>query len=306
MTESDHDIAVQERGRDIVRIAVLPIVLSVVIGVGTALVDTPVALGIIGALLVGVIAVLVHLVISLQRTDADAQATLHELLPITHAKRLDRATGDYLLALATAQTTFLTTARKLPVFDLELEHQREILLAQYAESANGRIVVNLKASPVLRETDGVSSVNKTLNATSVVQPHTYWDVPSGLSYLEQQQAMLDDDVVIRRIFIYRRADLPDLKQVMQTHLAWRKSYGPQKLDMRVTLIDDSLDSDLVVDFAIVDGTTVVGLETHHGIAQPTAIVWEADESAVATARRRFKRLWAAGIDPDELAEFKAE
>jgi hypothetical protein len=289
------------------RIAVLPTVLSVLVGAGTALVDTAVALGIVAALLVGVIAVLVHLVISLQRADADGQAVLHELSPIIRVKELDRATGEYLLSLAAAQVTFFAAARTLPaVFDLELENQRNVLLAHYKESASARIVVNLKASPVLRETEGVSSVSKTLDATSVVPPLTYWDAPSGLSYLRQQEAMLEAGIVVRRAFIYRRTDLGELAHVIHTHLEWRKRFGPAKLDVRITVIDDSLDSDLVVDFAIVDETTVVGLETHHGIAQPTAIVWEAETTAVAHAKRRFERIWASGADPEEFAEIKAK
>lgn len=294
------------RAWDILRITVLPIVLSIAVGVITALVSVSVGLGVIAALLVGAIAILVHLVITLQRADAEAQATLHLLEPVTTAQMVDRSTGEYLLSLAKAQVTFLTTARELPpVFDLELAHQREVLLDQYKESAHGRIRVNLRASPVLRETEGVSSVRETLHATSAVPPLTYWDVPGGLSYLNQQEAMLEAGVSIKRVFIHREANLPELARVIATHLEWRHRYGAEKLDVRVTLIDDTLDSELVMDFAVVDDATVIGLETHHGIAQPTAIVWEAAPAAVTQANRRFERLWTVGLDPETLAPFRA-
>jgi hypothetical protein len=282
----------------------LPLILGVAAGVLTALLNVSIGLGVIATLLVGVLALQIQILVTIERSDIEAQLALRALAPVSTASNLDAATGEYLLKLAEAQVEFLTRSESLPpVFDLELEHQRDVLLQHYKESAQGKIRVNLRASPVLRETEGVSSVKGTLLATSVVPALTYWDTPTGLAYLRQQEGMLDDDISIKRVFIQHEEDLAELTRVIDTHMQWRERYGPELLDVRVTLIEEALDSDLVVDFAIVDGTTVICLETQRGIEQPTAVVWEAADAAVKLAERRFERLWSGGLDPASLGVF---
>jgi hypothetical protein len=302
--EAESAKALHTRATTVARSATLPLVLSVVAGVLTALLGVSIGLGVIATLLVGVVALQIQILITIERTDIEAQIALHALAPVTAASNLDTATGEYLLKLAEVQVEFLTRSQALPpVFDLELEHQRDVLLEHYKESAQGKIRVNLRASPVLRETQGVSSVKSTLLATSLVPALTYWDTPTGLAYLRQQEGMLEAEVSIKRVFIQHQDDLADLERVIDTHLQWRERYGPDRLDVRVALIDDTLDSDLVVDFAIVDASTVIRLETQRGIEQPTAVVWEAARTSVDQADRRFERLWSGGFDPASLDLF---
>jgi hypothetical protein len=302
--EAEPAKALHTRATTVARSATLPLVLSVAAGVLTALLGVSIGLGVIATLLVGVVALQIQILVTIERTDIEAQIALRALAPVTAASNLDAATGDYLVELAEAQVEFLTRSQALPpVFDLELEHQRDVLLEHYEESAQGKVRVNLRASPVLRETQGVSSVKSKLLATSVVPALTYWDTPTGLAYLRQQEGMLEAEVSIKRVFIQHKEDLAELARVIDTHLQWRERYGPDRLDVRVALIDDTLDSDLVVDFAIVDDSTVIRLETQRGIEQPTAVVWEAARTAVDQADRRFERLWSGGFDPASLDLF---
>jgi hypothetical protein len=300
-----HEAAGQERARDIIRAATLPVTLSIATGVGTALLDVSIGLGIIAALLVGVVALEIQLLITIEKADVEAQVMVHELAPVTHVSNLDKSTGEFLLSLATAQAGFLTADPRLPpVFGDELEYRRKRLLEQYEECARGEMRVSLVTSPIIRETDGVSAVRKTLRATSLVPPLSYWDVARGLSYLTQQEGMLEDGVSIKRVFIQNSATLDELSRVMATHLEWRDRYGDNLLDVRVALLDEQLDDDLVVDFALVDDSTVVRLATQHGIDHPTAVVWEAAPSAVARGNRRFERLWSGGREPTSFPQFK--
>lgn len=300
-----HEAASRERAKDIIRTATLPVVLGIVVGVGTALLEVSIGLGIVAALLVGVTALQIQLLVAFEKADVEAKVTLRELAPVTTVTSLDKPIGEFILALATAQIDFLKEdPRRPPVFNDELEHQRDRLLEQYTECARGTMRISLVASPILRETDGVSTVRKTLCATSLVPPLTYWDVASGLSYLKQQESMLDARVSIKRVFIQNSETLDELSRVMATHLEWRDRYGEDLLDVRVALLDDSLDDDLIVDFAVVDDSTVIRLETQRGIDHPTAVVWEAAHAAVARGNDLFTRLWAGGHDPTSFSTFK--
>jgi hypothetical protein len=307
MTDDAHEQVVRSRTRAVARAAVLPVALSIAAGVGTALLDLSIGLGVIAALLVGVIVLQIQVLTTIDKTDVDAQLTVRELAPFLGARELDRATGDYLLKLAQAQIHFLQTDADRPTaFDLELGHQRERLLDQYEECARGILRVNLRASPILRETDGVSTVTKSFRATSLVPPHAYWDGASGQSYLQQHQGMLDGGVEIKRVFIQSPEALDELIPVVSKHLDWRSQYGATQLDVRVVFLEESLDGDLIEDFGIVDDATVIRLETHRGLAQPTAVVWESSAQATTRANRHFDRLWSLGHDPVHLPGFTIE
>jgi hypothetical protein len=300
-----HEAAGRERAQDIIRAAILPVTLSIVAGIGTALLEVSIGLGIVAALLVGVIALQIQLLTTIGKADVEAQVILHELAPVTKVLELDKSTGEFLLSLATAQIEFLMAdPQPPPVFNDELEFRRKRLLGQYEECARREMHVSLVASPIIRETDGVSAVGETLRATSLVPPLTYWDVARGLSYLVQQEGMLEDGVSIKRVFIQNSTALDELSRVMATHLEWRDRYGDDLLDVRVVLLDEPLDDDLVVDFAVVDASAVIRLATQHGIDHPTAVVWEAEPSAVAQGNSRFERLWQGGCDPTSFPQFK--
>jgi len=291
--------AIQAQAREITRISAVPIAVSVLAGITTALFEAQIGIGIVAGLVVAAIALQLQLMIQLAGSDLDAQIQLRELGPIANLGRLDKSSGDFLLRLAEAETRYLQGSEHPVVFDLELEHRRAKLLEQYDECARGMMRLNLRPASMLRETDGVSTVSRELRATSVVPAASYWDSASGVSYLEQQSALLDRGVVIKRVFIQDRSTLEDLSKVMTRHLAWREKYGHETLDVRVAFLDD-LSDELISDYAIVDSSSVIGLEIQLGVNQPTAVTWDTSSVAVARASRMFERLWASGHDPADL------
>lgn len=303
MTETDtprYEVAARRQARSLMRAAVVPIVLSVLAGAGTALLDPQIGIGIVAGLIVAAIALQIQLTIQISGADLEAQVQLQELSAITAVRDLDKPSGDFLNRLATAQAKYLRSSPRRPVvFDLELEHRRTMLLAQYEECGRGTMRLNLRPASILRETDGVSTVSKELKATSVVPAGPYWDTPSGLSYLKQQETMLDAGVTIRRVFVQHEASLAELASVVSKHLAWREHYGVEKLDVRVALIE-TLSDELIADYAIVDDSSVIRLEIQHGLDQPTAVTWDTSPTAVDTARRLYERLWVSGRDPMDL------
>lgn len=304
-TTPQHETAARREAKKIVRGSALPIAISVIAGVGTALLDPQIGIGVVVALVVAAISLQIQLIAQITSADVEAQVQLQELSPITTVSKLDHDSADFLKSLAKAQTRYLESSPNRPVvFDLELDHRRTMLLEQYEECARGTMRLNLRPSSILRETDGVSTVNEELRATSVVPALTYWDGPTGLSYLEQQEAMLERGVKIRRVFIQSETKLDDLSQVIERHVSWRESYGKDKVDVRVALIEQLAD-ELIGDYAIVDRSSVIRLETQHGLAQPTAVTWDTAPATVDAASRMYDRLWLSGADPAGMANFSA-
>lgn len=306
MTETlRHETAARLEAKKIARISAFPIAISVVAGAGTALLDPQIGIGVVVALVVAAISLQIQLITQIAGSDIEAQVQLKELSPITTVRNLDKPSANFLTALARAQARYLKSGPNRPVvFDLELDHRRTMLLEQYEECARGTMRLNLRPASILRETDGVSTVNEELRATSVVPVHSYWDAPSGISYLEQQEAMLKQGVKIRRVFIQPKRALNDLNLVIERHMAWRERYGKDRIDVRVALIE-KLPDELISDYAIVDRSSVIRLETQHGLAQPTAVTWDTAPTAVDAASRMYDRLWASGEDPANLASFSA-
>jgi hypothetical protein len=285
------------------RVSAWPIALSVVVGAGTALVELQVGIGVVAGLVVAAIGMQIQLAIEIRNADVEAQVRLRELSPITAVKELDGRSADFLNQLATAQIEYLSSGTDRPtVFDLELDHRRTMLLEQYQECARGTMRLNLRPVSILRETDGVTTVSEELKATSVVPAERYWNAPSGLSYLDQQEDMLGRGVRIQRVFIQPETTLEELVPVISRHLAWRDEYGAERLDVRVALME-TLSDDLISDYAIVDLSSVIRLEIQHGLDQPTAVTWHTSPNAVDAAIRLYQRLWVSGRDPAELAIF---
>jgi hypothetical protein len=287
--------------------AIVPLALGLLVGVGVAVLPSSAALGVLGALLIGVFGLQVQFLVMAEKADVDAQMMLRRLQPIVDIAERDQDAADFLLDLANAQTEFSKSTPGLPiVFADELAHQRRRLLDRYEECCQGRMSISLSARPILRETDGVSAVRERLWATSLVPPVSYWDVQTGRIYLKQQENMLRAGKVIRRIFIQPEDKLGDLRHVVSTHLRWRAEFGVDLSDVRVVLLDGSLDEELVVDFAIVDRSTVIRLATAHGIDHPVAVVWDASSASVSSYSGRFERLWNCGVDPIELEMFQSD
>jgi hypothetical protein len=288
----------QDRAKNLAAGAAAPLALGILAGIGTSTLPLAVGLGILAALVVGVITLQIQVMVTMERNDVEAQMLLRELEPIVRLSHLDEASGEFLLRLAAAQANYLNARPRPPaLFDDELSHQQQRLLERYDEGAQGKMSVSLVASPVFRETDGISMVKKNLCATSLVPARTYWDGASGASYLRQQEGMLEAGISIKRVFIQPQEELEALARVMGVHLQWRERYGPNLLDVSLVLLDDRLDDDLILDFAVVDDSTVIRLDTAHGIDHPVAVVWESGPSAVAAASTRFERLWQCGHDP---------
>jgi hypothetical protein len=104
------------RARTTPRHAALPVVLSVATGVLTALLEIPIGLGVIAALLAGVVALQIQILVTIDQSDIEAQIAPRAQAPAA-------------------------------VFDLELEHRRDVLLEHYKESVQRKVRVDLRASP---------------------------------------------------------------------------------------------------------------------------------------------------------------
>jgi hypothetical protein len=296
---------VQAKAKEVFRLFAVPFAVSLVVGVVTALVEAQIGIGIVAALVVAAISLQLQLIIQLSGSDLDTQMRLRELAPVAKLRDLDKSSGDFLLRLAEAETRYLEGMSHPVVFDLELEHRRTKLLEQYDECARGTMRLNLRPTSLLRETDGVSTVNKELRATSLVPASSYWDSGSGISYLEQQNALLQRGIKIKRVFIQDKASLSDLSKVVARHFAWRSEHGSDVLDFRVAFLG-GLPEELINDYAIVDNSSVIRLETQLGVGQPTAVTWDTSTAAVDRAARMFERLWAHGQDPSSIAALGEE
>jgi hypothetical protein len=264
---------------------VAELLVSMMVGLGTTLLGVDVGVGIVSSLVTFVIALQIQLLAEVAE-------------PFITVTAIDEGSGEYLIALAEAQSRYLTSLARPATFDLELAQQRAALLERYEECARGMMRLELRPSSILRETDGVYAVSADLKATSVVNPIEYWDSPSGLSYLAQQEALLESGVRMTRVFIEDKTRLPDLVAVVSRHLEWKRRGLP--IGVRIALID-RLDQDLVSDYAIVDNGMVIRLETQRGV--PVAVVYETFPSSVERALRSFDRLWTMAIDASEFAEF---
>lgn len=290
----------KETARQALRLVVIQLVLGLVAGVGTALVSAQVGIGIVAGLVVFAISLQVQLLADVSRADVEARAKLRELGPVSELLELDKDSAGFLTELASAQARYLKAQRRLVVFDLELNHQRTELLDKYEECARGTLRLDLRPTSILRETDGVSTVARDLWATSAVAAPVYWDSPSGRAYLDQQETLLEAGIVIRRVFIEEENSLEDVADVVKRHLVWRERYGAAKADVRIALVD-RLAPDLIADYAIVDGATVIRLELHRGSSAPVAVVWETSPAAVERAVRSYERLWQEALDPLSFA-----
>lgn len=267
--------------------------------VATSLASQRVGLTIIVAAIMAGIGLQVQLFAETAGSDYEAKTRLKELAPIVKVGELDTKSGQYLVQLAAAQLEYLQSSQRIDVFDLELTHQREGLIEVYDECARGTMRLELSVSPVIRETDGVSTVRSELDATSLVDAISYWNCSSGHSYLDLQTSLLQRGVAIRRVFIERPESLSDLREVVRTHMRWRDS--GLNADVRIAFINE-VPPDLLVDYAIVDSNTVIRLESQRGV--PVAVVWETAPQAVERRKQAFRRLWNMAKDPKDLPEFK--
>lgn len=288
--------------RHLGRLIVIQLIIAIVAAVGTALFAVNVGVGIVAGLVAFVISLQIQMLMATASTDFAAQVTIQELAPIVALKQVDPGTADFIKDLARAQGRYLQAPRRDVIFDLELNHQRTALLELYDECSRGQMRLNLRASSMLRETDGVASVSRELKATSVVPVIAYWDSPGGHDYLDQQEGLLERGVVIRRVFIESEATLSDLRNVVDRHLGWRRKFGADKVDVRIALLE-GLPSDLIEDYAIVDGETVIRLEIQRAVNQPSAVVWETSSVALERAQRAFDRLWRSAVEPTKLPVF---
>jgi hypothetical protein len=280
------------------RVLVGLLIATVGTGVATALLDVKVTVGIVGALVMFVIVLQFELLFALSGSDEDAKATLRELAPIVRLHERKADDSAFLLRLAVDQTRYADSGRRPQAFDAELNEERRALLRRYDECAQGSMRIDLRPSSISRETDAATMLASELLATSLVDPAEYWDAPVRLKYLREQEDKLRRGAKIRRIFIERQEALHPLRKVVTQHLAWQED--GLDAECRIAIIGQ-VQERLIEDYAVVDGETVVRLETTRD--KPSFAVWETNPEVIEARTKAFQLLWDEAREPSEFAAF---
>lgn len=284
------------------RFLVVLLVATLVTGVGTALLDVRVGIGLVSALAMFIIGLQFELLFATSADDEEAKTQLRDLAPVIAVRQQDRESGEFLLKLALAQLRYLAAEGRLKAFDAELIEGRRGLLRRYEECARGSMRLDLRPASVLRETDAVAILEQELLATSLVNPADYWDSPLGIKYLRDQEAKLRAGAKIRRIFLEIDGSLAPLRKVVEQHLKWRDD--GLSAECRIALIG-KVQAHLIQDYAVIDQQTVIRLETPRGLDVPAFAVWETDLAVAESQFRSFEQLWEESLDPIEFPEFAA-